>query len=194
MNLKPAVRIACLATLAFGLLLGIACGDDDDSLPATATSAPAATNTPAPAEVSATSIEVRAVDYAFEGVPEKVAAGTAFTLVNESTEEVHEIVAIRIISDSETRSVAELVQLPDEELEGIVAEMPAMVIVAPPGEEGMAVLGDGTLSEPGRYGLLCFIPTGADPEAVMEAEGEFPEEVGGPPHAFQGMFAEVIVE
>jgi plastocyanin len=179
--------------MSFGLLLGIACGDDDDSVPATASSAPA-TNTPAPAEVSATSIEVRAVDYAFEGVPEKVAAGTTFTLVNESTEEVHEIVAIRIISDSETRSVEELVQLPDEELEGIVAEMPAMVIVAPPGEEGMVVLGDGTLSEPGRYGLLCFIPTGADPEAVMEAEGEFPEEVGGPPHAFQGMFAEVIVE
>ena len=28
---------------------------------------------------------------------------------------------------------------------------------------GEAVVGDGTISEPGRYAILCFIPVGADP-------------------------------
>ena len=40
------------------------------------------------------------------------------------------------------------------------------MLVAPPGEEAIAVLGDGTL-EPGRYLVACAIPTGADPAEFM---------------------------
>ena len=44
---------------------------------------------------------------------------------------------------------------------------PAMVLVAGPGEDGMAVVGDGTVTEPGRYVVACAIPIGADPAEIM---------------------------
>ena len=40
---------------------------------------------------------------------------------------------------------------------------------ARPNEDGELVPGDGTLHEPGRYLLVCFIPTRADPDQVMAA-------------------------
>ena len=70
-------------------------------------------------------------------------------------------------------------------------------MLAMPGEEGFAVLGDGTLSEPGRYVILCGIPIGADPQAYLDAATEAggpPDVPGGPPHFTAGMFAELIVE
>jgi hypothetical protein len=142
-------------------------------------------------------ITITAVDYAFEGVPARVPVGTAFALVNVSPVELHELVALRIAA-GETRSVADLVQLPDEALVGVIAEMPAMVLIAPPRAPGFAVLGDGRFTERGRYALVCFIPTGADPAAylaaaAMDSEGP-PAVAGGPPHAFLGMIAEVVVE
>ena len=38
----------------------------------------------------------------------------------------------------------------------------AAVLLADPGGEQIAAIGDGVLSEPGRYLLLCAIPTGVD--------------------------------
>jgi hypothetical protein len=60
-------------------------------------------------------------------------------------------------------------------------------------------VGDGTLTEPGRYVLMCFIPTGADPDEYLSAaaasEGEAPTGVaGGPPHVVNGMYAELHVD
>jgi hypothetical protein len=142
-------------------------------------------------------ISVTAVDYAFEGVPERVTAGTTFSLVNDSDVEVHELIAMRI-ADGESRTVGELLQLPEEELVGVVEEQPTMVLVALPRSEGRAVLGDGIVREPGRYALLCFIPTGADPQAylaaAMAATDGPPQVAGGPPHFVRGMFAEVVVD
>jgi hypothetical protein len=142
-------------------------------------------------------IAITAVDYAFEGVPERVAVGTTFTLVNVSPVEVHELVAIRL-AGTETRPAAELIQLPEEELFGVTAGLPTMVLIAPPEAESMAVLGDGSFPEPGRYLLLCFIPRGADPQAYLAAAAAAtdgpPQVAGGPPHFVHGMFAEVVVE
>jgi hypothetical protein len=197
-------------------MLGVvACSDDDDgdgdsSPAATATQAsetPESTGaTGATGDTGATggtgaegeSVEVTAVDYEFEGLPETVGAGTTFSLVNESEGEAHEMVAI-LLPEDETRSVEDLLALPEEELGELAAVEPAFVLVAAPGEEGMAVLGDGTLTEPGRYLFACFIPVGADPEEFLGAAestgAEGPPEVeGGPPHFTEGMFAEVIVE
>ena len=42
-------------------------------------------------------------------------------------------------------------------------------MVAGPGEDGIPVVGDGTITEPGRYAVICAIPIGADPAAVAEA-------------------------
>jgi hypothetical protein len=59
------------------------------------------------------------------------------------------------------------------------------------------VEGTGTLSEAGRYALICVIPTGADPDEYLAAaaasEGGPPDVEGGPPHIVQGMFAELTV-
>jgi plastocyanin len=140
-------------------------------------------------------VVVTAVDYGFEGLPEKVKAGTTLALQNESMVEVHELVAIRL-PDDETRPVDELVQLPPDELASFFPGV-ATVVIAPPGESGFAVEGTGVLSEPGRYAVICAIPTGADPaeylEAAAEAEGGPPEVAGGPPHLAMGMYGEVTV-
>ncbi len=140
--------------------------------------------------------EVRAVDYGFEGLPERVAAGSSFTMFNESAVELHELVAIRL-PEGEERTADELVQLPPEELAGFFP-LVETVIIAPPEADGFAVEGTGTLSEPGRYLIICAIPTGANPDeylaAAAEAEGGPPQVAGGPPHLAMGMYGEVLVE
>ena len=74
------------------------------------------------------------------------------------------------------------------------------VMLQPPGApEPVVAVGDGTLAEPGRYALMCFIPVGADPDeymaAVQAAGGGKPGGVaGGPPHFVSGMHAELAVD
>lgn len=199
--------------LASATLLFAACGGDDDDADPTSTATAASTTTSTAtvtrtATVTATgtatgtaaageTVEVTAVDYEFEDLPESVDAGTQLTLTNASTAELHELVAL-LIPASETRPVSELVELPEEEIMTIFAGEPAAVLIAPPGEDGMAVVGDGTLTDTGRYAIICSIPTGADPQAfldAMESGAEEPPEVeGGPPHFVNGMFAELTVE
>ena len=142
-----------------------------------------------------TTVEVTAVDYGFEGLPETVAAGSTFTLVNDSSVELHELVAIRL-PDDEKRSADDLVKLPPEELAGFFP-LVETVIIAPPEAEGFAVEGVGTLTEPGRYLIICAIPTGANPDEYMAAaaaaEGGPPQVAGGPPHLAMGMYGEITV-
>ena len=206
---RPA-RTLLAATLTAGLLLA-ACGDDDDTTDAAAGDAAVTTTTEAPAEDEPTvtgasaggdadaapgTLEVEAVDYAFQGLPESVPAGTKLTFTNSSTAELHELVAMRI-PDEETRSLEELLTLPESELGAVFGGPPATVLLAPPSGEQISALGDGTLAEPGRYALVCFIPTGADPAAYLAEAGPDgpPENVaGGPPHIVHGMHAELVVE
>ncbi|TVR25548.1 MAG: hypothetical protein EA389_08615 [Ilumatobacter sp.] len=189
------------APIVVAALTLAACGDDD-STGAVATE-PAAPVTEASAtdtavdETGGATIEVVAFDYGYEGIPDTVEAGTVFTLVNTAPAELHEFVAIRL-PDDEDRPVSELVTLPIEELGGIVAVEPAAVLLAlPDGGQMIPAVGDGTLSEPGRYAIICMIPAGADPEGYLEAaaasQGGPPEVEGGPPHIALGMFAEVTV-
>jgi hypothetical protein len=181
---KLALRLGFVA-LSAGLVLSLACSGDDDN---GATSAPQ----PNGSEM----VEVTAVDYGFKDLPKTLAVGSTLELKNDSTKELHELVAIRL-PDSEKRPVGDLIKLSDEELGEIASTEPAMVLIAPPTEEGFAVVGNGTFTVAGRYAILCFIPTGADPAAIMAAaaEGgtEQPEIAGGPPHAFQGMYGEITV-
>jgi hypothetical protein len=199
------LRRAGLGALAATLALGVvACGDDDDDAAGTddttSTTAAAedgdATTTTAGggSDGAGETVEVTAVDYAFEGLPETIAAGSRLSVTNASeNNEAHELVAIRI-PDDETRPVDELVQLPEAEIDAIFgAAEPATVILTAPGDtDTVLALGDGTISEPGRYAVVCFIPVGADPDEVLNATG--PIEGDAPPHAAQGMFAEVTVE
>ena len=174
---------ALAATVAAALLA--ACGSDGPSGEASVDNGAA----------SGSPVEVVAVDYAYVDLPAEVPAGTSFALRNDSDIEVHEFVAV-LLPDDETRSVADLVQLPPAELGALFAGVQT-VLVAPPGEGGFAVEGTGALDEAGRYAIVCVIPTGADVEeylaAAAEAEGGPPEVAGGPPHIVQGMFAELTV-
>lgn len=188
-----------------GLLI-TGCGDDDDEDIGAAgegnTTTSAAAEEPEDEEASepgeggqaAETVEVTAVDYEFQGLPETAAAGSSLSLVNESEAELHEIVAFRI-PEGEERSVGELLELPEGEVD---FGMPATVLLAPPGGEQIKAVGDGTLAEPGRYAVVCFIPTGVDPEVYLEAaqesQGGPPEVEGGPPHFTKGMYAELTVE
>lgn len=182
-------RLIATTTACLGLLL-TGCGDEDDDVVAD----PSPTETVAgdgPAKTS----EVTAVDYGYEGVPAVIEAGTRLSLVNASDAELHELIAVRL-PDDETRSVEELLELPEEELEPFFSE-DVDVIVALPGDTDAPgiVNGDGVLDEPGRYAFICFIPVGADPQALMDSlqSGEEPE-ADGPPHFTRGMYAEVTVE
>ncbi|MCB0989372.1 MAG: hypothetical protein KDB16_00195 [Acidimicrobiales bacterium] len=138
---------------------------------------------------------VTAVDYGFEGLPDKAAVGSTLTMTNASSMEVHELVAIRL-PDDETRSGSELMALPMNELMAFAGGVET-VIVAPPDTEGFAVEGTGELTQAGRYLILCGIPTGADPAEYMAAaqasQGGPVEVEGGAPHFVNGMWGEIEV-
>lgn len=144
-------------------------------------------------------VEITAVDYAFEDVPETVPVGTELTLVNESDDEVHEMVVMRV-DDDQTMAL-------DDILAEVAAEPDAPppdwvtftgISIAMTGEAGFEPEGPVVLDEPGRYLLMCFIPTGADPDAYREAvesgATEAPDVGGGAPHVVEGMAAELVVQ
>jgi hypothetical protein len=196
--IRPARLLLGLALVLGGLA---ACGNDDD-----------ATGTTDDAEVTDGAddgtddegaagddevVEVELADYEFIGLPGTVPVGTTLTVTNSSEVEIHELVALRI-PDAEERPVSELVTLPPEEAEAALAGgPPAMVLVAAPGGPQIAAVGDGTLTEAGRYAVVCMIPTGADPDEFLAAAAESdgpPDVPGGPPHLVHGMWAELLVE
>jgi hypothetical protein len=189
---------AVAALTALAALAG-ACGDDDDDAVDAADEATSTTAASGDGGADG-SVEVRAVDYRFEGLPAQVPAGATFSLTNASAAEVHEMVAVRV-PDGETRSAQELFALGEEELSAALGGglEPAFVVVALPGEDGHVAVpagGQPALTEAGRYVIGCFIPIGADPAVYREAiesGAEGPPPVEGPPHVTQGMFAEVTV-
>lgn len=211
MTTNPFTTRALAAIATAVLALGVAgCGDDDSDDDAASTATTEAAETPStdgdatttteaaadPDEpADAEPVEVVAEDYRFVGLDDSIPAGTTLTLANASTVELHELVALKL-ADDETRSADELVAL-GEGLQALFQGPPAAVLIAPPGGEGFAAVGDGTLSEPGRYLILCSIPTGADPEAYLaaaqESQGGPVDVPGGPPHLVQGMYTEVEV-
>lgn len=201
-----------LAVLAIALS-GCSDAEPDGSVetgtPATDVASPAspATSPTDTASASATgggtgagdAIEITAVDYAFEDVPETVPVGTELTLFNESDVEVHEMVVMRV-DDDQTMPL-------DDILAEVAAEPDAPppdwvtfkgISIAMTGEAGFEPEGPVVLDEPGRYLLMCFIPTGADPDAYREAvesgATEAPDVGGGAPHVVEGMAAELVVQ
>ena len=183
---------AALIPLAVSGALLVACSDDED-----ADTVAEGTTDAAATEVMPETIEVTTVDYGYEGLPESVAVGTMLTLNNTSAVELHEIVAI-LLPEGEERPVDVLLALPEEELMALMGSAePALVALAAPGsDETIYAVGDGALTQTGRYAIVCFIPTGADPAAYLNAPpGDGPPQVeGGPPHFVAGMWTELTVE
>lgn len=118
-------------------------------------------------------VSVRGVDYAFEGVPETLPAGTvAVEFENASEEEEHEMVVFK--KNDPNQSTEELFALPEEEAMGMITF--AGFAFASPGESSTSLLN----LEAGSYTVVCFVPVGG--------------EENGPPHFTQGMTAEFTVE
>jgi hypothetical protein len=166
-----------LALLATGPLAG--CGDDADGAAS-------------PAEPGVVSISMR--DFGYDDLPTSVPAGTRIEVSNDSDTELHEFVVFRL-ADADERSAPDIIENDAEAV--LTSGPPTAVLIAPPGsDEQIPVVGDGTLTEPGRYLVLCAIPTGADPQEYLDAAAtsEGPPQVpGGPPHFMNGMFAELTV-
>lgn len=133
------------------------------------------------------------VDFDYVGLPTEVPAGTDIVVTNSSPGEIHEFVAFRLPDDDE-RPVEQIVS---DDLGGLLGgSLPSTVLLAAPGGPEIAVVGDGTLDEPGRYAIVCVIPTGADPQEYLDAAATSdgpPQVDGGPPHVVNGMFAELTV-
>lgn len=139
-------------------------------------------------------LSVEMSDFSYGELPESVPAGTQLQVSNSSDVELHEFVAVRL-ADDDDRSLDEIVGGDVGALLG--STEPAAVLLAPPGsDEQIPAVGDGTLNEPGRYVILCLIPTGADPDEYLAAAATSdgpPQVAGGAPHIAHGMFAELTV-
>jgi hypothetical protein len=123
-----------------------------------------------------TSIRVSATDYAFQGIPPTIAAGTTvFTLVNDGTEP-HELDLYRIDDDT-PQPMAELVRLPEAQRNEVLETITSVSTNPASADTVFATL------IPGRYGAACFEPKGSTPE----------KEGIGPPHATLGMVTEFTV-
>ncbi len=179
------VRATWRAALPLALALALLSGCSDDE--------------PVPEDDTETApevVEVEMIDFGYLDLPTSVPAGTQLSVTNSSEAELHELVAFRL-PDEEERSTQDLLELPPEELMPTLGA-PETVLLAAPGGPQIAAVGDGTLTEPGRYAIVCFIPTGVEPAVYLEAAAasdEGPPQVdGGPPHFAQGMYRELVVE
>lgn len=190
-------RSRAFIVISLAAVLGLAaCGGDDDEPaasgdPIESEAEDETTTTEAPAEddeAEGETLEVTGVEYAYEGLDAEVEAGTELTFANGG-QEVHELVLMRI-DDDETRSIEELLQLPEEEAMQSVSMIG--VSVAAPGEDGEIMEGELTVADAGRYAAICFIPVGTT-EMPDGPPGEG-EEPSGPPHFTQGMVQEFTVQ
>jgi hypothetical protein len=197
---KVGAPLAGLAVV--GLLALTACGDDTTDAAVAATIKPTSSPTQPvttdarPTEPNeASALEIAMADFGYGGIPDVITAGTGIRVRNDSETELHEIVAVRL-PDGDDRPIAEIVDTDLDQL--LSAGPPALVVLAEPGSDANIVpVGDGALHEPGRYLLICTIPTGVDPatylKAAAESNGQKPDVDGGPPHFVHGMYADIEV-
>ncbi len=144
-------------------------------------------------ECGYSALDVQGQDYAYEGVPESLEAGTYGVTFTNAGAEVHEMIMFRLAEDA--GSLEEVMALPEDQIEGQVTFVTGAF--APPGEADVTFI---ALEEPGRYGLVCFLPQGTTSLEQLEEEpppGESPAPDAsppGPPHFTLGMAQELTVE
>lgn len=131
-------------------------------------------------------VNVTAEDYAFEGIPETVAAGETLISFTNTGDEAHELLLLHK-NEGVTETFDEILALGEEEGQALVTQ--AAGTFAMPGGEGWTT----SRLESGEYVAICFVPVGMTPEAMEAAEtgGAEPE---GPPHFTEGMIREFTVE
>ena len=127
-------------------------------------------------------VDVTATDDGFEGIPADAEAGKTLLRFTNDGSEYHEV-ALQEVLGGETRSVEEILTLPEEE-GGALLDYRGGAFAAP-GRGSWTVV---DLSD-GRYAALCYVATGATPESVDS--GQFDDTA--PSHAMKGMVAEMQV-
>lgn len=188
MSARPArlLLLSVVAATAVATCGGVGASPPGDASPSV--DASGAAGSP-PASGAAADITVSAVDYRFEGMPATVESGTVLGLRNDG-QELHEMAVYRR-NDDVTQSFEDILALPPDE--GIKLVTEAGVVFAAPGEEAADTV---TVTEPGDYVMLCFVPVGMkelpsqDPNA---SPGGTPP-ADGPPHFTQGMIHTFTVE
>lgn len=142
-------------------------------------------------------VEITAVEYAFQDVPESISPGTELCLYNAG-DEMHDM-AVHYAAD-ETAPTDELVP-PQHPQVGVVSAPPDAYGLALKPQSGMVE--PLILEDPGRYLLYSVIGEGTDAAAFSEflaASEEAGELVGEPPFGagepdfFKGMVADLTVE
>lgn len=118
------------------------------------------------------SLDITAVDFGYEGVPDVVSPGTYIASFTNEGEEYHEVFIGRM-NDGVDLTTEELLTLDDETAFDYITPVNAQD--APPGGERFVSL---HLDQPGEYFLVCF---------VAEGSVESFDEGDGPPHAELGM-------
>jgi len=203
---RTLVLLASVAVLVVGGLA--ACGgDDDDSASATGSSSTSTTamasggddmtlkeNPCAPGgsgelpgtmvmtpSEGATPVTITATEYAFAGTDALKAGGHFSVTFENAGKELHELHVAKL-ADGEDRPVDEILADPSAES----ASKAVGHAFACPGTTADATGVD--LSAPGRYLVLCFIPTGARADTDPK---DF--DMLGEPHAMRGMVVEINI-
>ncbi|MBK5227766.1 MAG: hypothetical protein JJE05_04585 [Actinobacteria bacterium] len=124
-------------------------------------------------------LNVTGVDFGFGALPSSVSAGRVTIDFENTGEELHEMVLMRI--DEEGIGVGELLQMPEKKaLEKLTF---VRALFALPGESDVETFD----LETGEYAVVCLLPVGS---TSLEAA----ESAKGPPHAEEGMAAQLTVE
>lgn len=152
-------RLIASGMIATLVLAGAACSDDDDDKSSdkveqtTTTTEAAAADAPEPGDT----IEVVGSDYAFEGLPDELAAGTYKVAFSNEGAEEHEIF---IFANPKGLSLEEIMALgPEEGMKQVVPAM-QMPAFASPGQAAPEAV-EISLEE-GEYVAVCFIPAKGD--------------------------------
>lgn len=124
-------------------------------------------------------VDVEATEYSFGTIPGELESGPVSFEFDNTGAEVHEIVLAKK-NPGVTESVAELVQLSDEEAMSKITEVAN--VYADPGASDYTV----AELESGEYIMVCFVPTG-----MTSTDQEPPP--GAAPHYTAGMVAEFTV-
>lgn len=150
------------AVLSLGLLFA-ACGNEEP------TAEPNAAETIDAPTTEGGTVDVTAVEYAFN-IPATLPAGpTTFTLTN-SGEEKHFIDIVQLVDDAPP--VPELIKLPDGKVGKYFVGRPNHINTLKPGETSDPLEID--LVSGARYGYVSFFSTkGEKPHAFLGMHGEF---------------------
>jgi uncharacterized cupredoxin-like copper-binding protein len=155
-----------------GIMVGAlsACGAGASASPSATQSAASAAASEA---ASGPTIAVTGKDYAFEGIPSEVAAGSELTFKNVATDEDHVLVVVRK-NDDATKELEDLLKNGTEEEQQSMTTQVGELEAGP----GQSAQGSIKLDKPGDYLALCPVPVGSMSGPASDAM----------PHFMKGMY------